>query len=628
MKKFFTLTMLLCLALCANAQTWDGSTKTEVTPVEGVYHVTTGAELAWIAAQSNGSSAITYAVVLDNDIDLGGHKWTPIGLNNNFNGTFDGQGHTISNILLNPAAGDACCGLFGKTSKSSAYIKNFTLTGNMNLTNAYTASNADYATIVGLANALASIENVHSSVNIDASAGVKCANYLGGITARVKATEIKNCSYSGTITIGSATTFGKGWGGMIGTFNSTTTGAAASVIGCWFDGTISSAATTACTYGGAAIGYANIPTLTMYGNYIAGSMSVATAPKSYGCFIANKASATTLSYGGTATATKHTNFTLTTFASDNTKYRGADFTDAEYHNGTLAYQLNYYVNEKYAAGDKMFGQDLTDASSVPALLVDGTNNVYKTYWWTRETTDLGDGNQYDFHYCNPAVQTPTDPTRTGATFVKWVDKNGAEPTTNISKNTTYYALFKQDVTVSAAGYSTLYLVNYATTIPAGVKAYACHVDGETLVKEEITDIIPGKTPVLIKADEGTYTFNEVYETEDYSGTNELVGVTDEPTAVAYDATTPKYVLQNQSGNVAFYRVTSEGANLHAYRAYLQPAVSSAKEFFAIDGETTGINRVSGFTIQDSGEVYNLSGVRVNSGYKGIVISNGRTFINK
>ncbi|MCI6550872.1 MAG: hypothetical protein MR450_08455 [Prevotella sp.] len=48
--------------------------------------------------------------------------------------------------------------------------------------------------------------------------------------------------------------------------------------------------------------------------------------------------------------------------------------------------------------------------------------------------------------------------------------------------------------------------------------------------------------------------------------------------------------------------------------------------YSINGKTTGISSVK--ASQKSSELYNLSGQRVNSSYKGVVIRNGKKFVNK
>ena len=47
------------------------------------------------------------------DVDLGGQPWTPLGTPDNpYTGTFDGQGHTISGLHVEP--GHFCGGFFGR----------------------------------------------------------------------------------------------------------------------------------------------------------------------------------------------------------------------------------------------------------------------------------------------------------------------------------------------------------------------------------------------------------------------------------------------------------------------------------------------------------------------------------
>ena len=63
-----------------------------------------------------------------------------------------------------------------------------------------------------------------------------------------------------------------------------------------------------------------------------------------------------------------------------------------------------------------------------------------------------------------------------------------------------------NVAVSDAGYATLN-VPFAVTIPEGVTAYTGKVNGSYLTMNEISSTIPANTAVVLKADEGSYTFN-------------------------------------------------------------------------------------------------------------------------
>ena len=113
-----------------NKENWSDRTSEDYTvPVDEddkVVTITSAAELAKLASEVNsGKSYNGYTVKLANDIDLGSHMWTPIGKSGSpFQGIFDGQGHTISNLLIN-SKWSSDVGLFGVTTNGE--IKNFTL---------------------------------------------------------------------------------------------------------------------------------------------------------------------------------------------------------------------------------------------------------------------------------------------------------------------------------------------------------------------------------------------------------------------------------------------------------------------------------------------------------------------
>ena len=122
-----TFSPFTCLYNKAN---WSGSTAADyVTPVDEnnkVVTITSAEELALLAKKVNtGTSYKGYTVKLMNDIDLGSRLWTPIGKEGaTFQGVFDGNGKTISNLLINNS--NLCdAGLFGFTTNGE--IKNVTV---------------------------------------------------------------------------------------------------------------------------------------------------------------------------------------------------------------------------------------------------------------------------------------------------------------------------------------------------------------------------------------------------------------------------------------------------------------------------------------------------------------------
>lgn len=107
---------------------------------EGDWVINDGADLAALAKKvNNGSSFSGYTITLGRDIDLSGKVWAPIGSNAaKFAGMFDGQGHTISGMMI---TGDLpqYTGLFGFVS-ADGMVKDLAVQGSID--GATTASNS------------------------------------------------------------------------------------------------------------------------------------------------------------------------------------------------------------------------------------------------------------------------------------------------------------------------------------------------------------------------------------------------------------------------------------------------------------------------------------------------------
>ena len=138
MKK--TLVLMLCLAVvlstiallpvAAEANVWDGVTVSEslegAGTAESPYLIATGADLALVRQEINAGnvlySSATYKQTAD--IDLNGYCVEPIGPTKDsgafLNGVYDGDGHTISNYVINSSA--KYVGLFGYV--GGTYIEN------------------------------------------------------------------------------------------------------------------------------------------------------------------------------------------------------------------------------------------------------------------------------------------------------------------------------------------------------------------------------------------------------------------------------------------------------------------------------------------------------------------------
>ena len=109
---------------------WNGTALAEPELKDGVYQITSGAELAWFAAKVNGGDYKISAKLM-NDIDLCAYDWTPIGGNKSksaYQGTFEGDGHTIDGLYINNT--QTYQALFGYTTNS--HISGITVNGEVN----------------------------------------------------------------------------------------------------------------------------------------------------------------------------------------------------------------------------------------------------------------------------------------------------------------------------------------------------------------------------------------------------------------------------------------------------------------------------------------------------------------
>ena len=195
-----------------------------------------------------------------------------------------------------------------------------------------------------------------------------------------------------------------------------------------------------------------------------------------------------------------------------------------------------------------------------------------------------------------------------------------------------------DLTISSVGYATLYYSDRALKVPAGVTAKTYKVvDGKLTESKayEAGSVIPQGEAVVLKGAAGDYTFFASSTTETPDADNQLKG-TDE--AEETTGGTYYYALQAKakdgSGGPGMYWMNSTGAAFTngAHKAYMAldemfaEVQGLAKSFYLFD-DTTGIGSVVAEGIE-RGDAYNLNGLRVGSGYKGVVIVNGKKFMVK
>ena len=188
--------------------------------------------------------------------------------------------------------------------------------------------------------------------------------------------------------------------------------------------------------------------------------------------------------------------------------------------------------------------------------------------------------------------------------------------------------FTHTLTVSDAGYATLMLA-FNATIPTGVECYyATRTEGDVLKLAQVEgNILPAKTPVIVKAAAGEYAFASTDATATVDG-NILKG-TLYPTNVTPTGTA--YVLSAPEGKVGLYQaeLTEGGTFLNnANKVYFDAAAAGIASYsFGFDwAGTTGIEGVTAEGAQD-GAIYDITGRQVKAiTAPGIYIINGKKVV--
>ena len=252
-KKILSLLLALCFVMAlvpmtafaegTSVDNWDGTADTSwytdhKTDTE--YHFTTAEQLAGLAQLVNDKTAsVSFegkTIYLDNDLDLSGSQWTPIGDGSNhrrfFAGTFNGQHHKIMNLNHHYTGNEVVRnGLFGVVSDGGT-LKNLLVI------------DADIASNDGslLAGILAdwvnggTVENCYTSGKIENKVGSK---FVGGLIGQCTwSTQVKGCGSDATvISTESNEDDNDTVGGLIGQWENSAD--SSSITDCWFGGSVS-----------------------------------------------------------------------------------------------------------------------------------------------------------------------------------------------------------------------------------------------------------------------------------------------------------------------------------------------------------------------------------------------------
>ena len=208
-----------------------------------------------------------------------------------------------------------------------------------------------------------------------------------------------------------------------------------------------------------------------------------------------------------------------------------------------------------------------------------------------------------------------------------------------------YTLYSVNSTIGQYEIGTFY-ASEAMQIPEGVKAYVADetpvMDGTdangnavgTITMREVENLIPAKTGVVLRATANDYKFmpSISYGTEVAGNmlkgweANNTDATLESKVALPEDGTT-NYVLTEENNVAGFYKKDA-AFNVLNNKAYLNvPASMKAIRIrFENNDGTTDIIEVPTDVLNGNGEIYDLSGRRVEKATKGVFIVNGKKVI--
>ena len=243
------------------ADSADTKWYTEATEGTTEFTISTAAQLAGLAVLVNGtaegySSGVTFqgkTITLGDSINLSGKEWTPIGNSNTkqFQGTFDGQGNTVSKLYININNNSiipARVGLFGYVG-TSGKVQNLNVTGEVTASSGSSNGSVYTGGVVGDTNG-ATVENCSFSGTVKGESSSSGISYIGGVVGSADSTAVKNCSNAGTVTASTSNRASIYAGGVVGSASSAT------VENCYNTGTVSSTGGASVSQGaGGVVGY-------------------------------------------------------------------------------------------------------------------------------------------------------------------------------------------------------------------------------------------------------------------------------------------------------------------------------------------------------------------------------------
>ena len=177
-----------------------------------------------------------------------------------------------------------------------------------------------------------------------------------------------------------------------------------------------------------------------------------------------------------------------------------------------------------------------------------------------------------------------------------------------------------------ASYSSTKALDFSNS---GLTAYIATTSNGSSVHYEPVTYVPANTGVILYGTKGTHVAVTI-PSADAVGTNLLVSTANEEHTVTAGEVGKVYAFGMKGGKVGFVQA-EEDYTVAQGKSYLDLSTVGAKgiDFIGLPGsETDGIDTIHNAQFIMHNDAYNLAGQKVSKDYKGIVIVNGKKYLNK
>ncbi len=177
-----------------------------------------------------------------------------------------------------------------------------------------------------------------------------------------------------------------------------------------------------------------------------------------------------------------------------------------------------------------------------------------------------------------------------------------------------------------ASYSSTKALDFSNS---GLTAYIATTSNGSSVHYEPVTYVPANTGIILNGTQGTHVAVTIPSAEAV-GTNLLVSTANAAHDVTAGEVGKVYAFGMKGGQVGFVQAEA-GYTVAQGKSYLDLSTVGAKgiDFIGLPGsETDGIDTIHNAQFIMHNDAYNLAGQKVSKDYKGIVIVNGKKYLNK